>query len=154
MQSGTAVYLGTSDVTAHSIACCADSAMMFPLGYSEGISISVDLTQLSSIYPEVLKNAGVEANQLRNRFCSGKPSAIPSCSDLEHIFAPLFSAPVSVRISPLKLKVLEILIYLSNMKPLWIKLRKLKRLWVLSTPMNHAIIDGYLNTVRTGTAMC
>ena len=90
--------------------------MMFPLGYSEGISISVDLKQLSSICPEVLKNAGVEADQLRDRFCSGKPSAIPSCSDLEHIFAPLFSAPVSVRISLLKLKVLEILIYLSNMK--------------------------------------
>ena len=116
MQDGTAVYLGTGDVTAHSMACCADSAMMFPLGYSEGISISVDLKQLSSICPEVLKNAGVEADQLRDRFCSGKPSAIPSCSDLEHIFAPLFSAPVSVRISLLKLKVLEILIYLSNMK--------------------------------------
>ena len=116
MQGGTAVYLGTGDVTAHSMACCADSAMMFPLGYSEGISISVDLKQLSSICPEVLKNAGVEADQLQNRFCSGKPSAIPSCSDLEHIFAPLFSAPVSVRISLLKLKVLEILIYLSNMK--------------------------------------
>lgn len=39
-------------------------------------------------------------------------------------------------------------------KPLWIKLRKLKRLWVLSPPMNHAKIGGYLNTVRTGTAMC
>ena len=116
MQDGTAVYLGKGDVTAHSMACCADSAMMFPLGYSEGISISVDLKQLSSICPEVLKNAGVEADQLRDRFCSGKPSAIPSCSDLEHIFAPLFSAPVSVRISLLKLKVLEILIYLSNMK--------------------------------------
>lgn len=116
MQDGTAVYLGRGDVTAHSMACCADSAMMFPLGYSEGISISVDLKQLSSICPEVLKNAGVEADQLRDRFCSGKPSAIPSCSDLEHIFAPLFSAPVSVRISLLKLKVLEILIYLSNMK--------------------------------------
>ena len=89
MQGGTAVYLGTGDVTAHSMACCADSAMMFPLGYSEGISISVDLKQLSSICPEVLKNAGVEADQLRDRFCSGKPSAIPSCSDLEHIFAPL-----------------------------------------------------------------
>ena len=39
-------------------------------------------------------------------------------------------------------------------KPLWIKLRKLKRLWVLSPSMNHAKIGGYLNTVRTGTAMC
>ena len=114
MQGGTAVYLGTGDVTAHSMACYADSAMMFPLGYSEGISISVDLKQLSSICPEVLKNAGVEADQLRDRFCSGKPSAIPSCSDLEHIFAPLFSAPVSVRISLLKSKHKELTQYFSQ----------------------------------------
>ena len=39
MQDGTAVYLGTGDVTAHSMVCCADSAMMFPLGYSEGIHL-------------------------------------------------------------------------------------------------------------------
>ena len=117
MRGGTAVYLGAGDVTVHSMACCADSAMMFPLGYSAGISISVDLKQLPSICPEVLKDTGVEADQLWERFCSGKPSAIPSCSDLEHIFAPLFSAPVSVRISLLKLKMLEILIYLSNLKP-------------------------------------
>lgn len=116
MQGGIAVYLGAGDVTAHSMACCADSAMMFPLGYSEGISISVNLEQLPFICSEVLKDAGIEADQLRERFCSGKPSAIPSSSDLEHIFAPLFSAPVSVRISLLKLKVLELLIYLSNMK--------------------------------------
>lgn len=117
MQGGTAVYLGAGDVTAHSMACCADSAMMFPLGYSEGVSISVDLKQLPSICPEILKDAGAEADQLRERFCSGKPSAIPSCSDLEHIFAPLFSAPASVQVSLLKLKVLEMLIYLSNLKP-------------------------------------
>lgn len=63
MQGGTAVYLGAGDVTAHSMTCCTNSAMMFPLGYSEGISISVDLKHLSSICPEVLKNAGVEADQ-------------------------------------------------------------------------------------------
>ena len=117
MQGGTAVYLGAGDVTVHSMACCADSAMMFPLGYSEGISISVDLKQLPSICPEVLEDAGVESHQLQERFCSGKPSAIPSCPDIEHIFAPLFSAPVTVRNSLLKLKVLEMLIYLSNLKP-------------------------------------
>lgn len=117
MQGGAAVYLGAGDVTAHSMACCSDSAMMFPLGYSEGISISVDLKKLPFICPEVLKNAGVEADQLRERFCSGKPSVILSCSDLEHIFAPLYSAPVTVRISLLKLKMLELLIFLSNLKP-------------------------------------
>ena len=70
--------------------------------------------------PRMLKTARGQIDGVLNmieedRYCK-KPSAIPSCSDLEHIFAPLFSAPVSVRISLLKLKVLEILIYLSNMK--------------------------------------
>ena len=36
MRGGTAIYLGSGDLTVHSMACCADSAMMFPLGYSEG----------------------------------------------------------------------------------------------------------------------
>ena len=39
MRGGTAIYLGSGDITAHSMACCADSAMMFPLGYSEGLSM-------------------------------------------------------------------------------------------------------------------
>ena len=116
MQGGTAVYLGAGDVTVHSMACCADSSMMFPLGYSEGISISVDLKQLHSLCPEILKDGGVEADRLRERFCAGKPWAIPSCSDLEHIFAPLFSSPGSVGMALLKLKVLEMLVYLSNRK--------------------------------------
>ena len=117
MQGGTAVYLGAGDVTAHSMACCADSAMMFPLEYSEGISISVDLKQLSSICPEFLRETGVQAERFQEHFCSGKPSAIPTCSELEHIFAPLFSVEASLRLPLLKLKVLELLIYLSCLKP-------------------------------------
>ena len=117
MRGGTAIYLGAGDMTAHSMACCADSAMMFPLGYSEGLSVSVDLNKLSAVCPEILQEAGVQAGQLQERFCSGKPSAIPTCSALEHIFAPLFSADASLRLPLLKLKILELLIYLNCLKP-------------------------------------
>ena len=117
MHGGAAIYLGTGDITAHSMACCADSAMMFPLGYSEGLSVSVDLNQLPAVCPEILQAAGIQSGRLRERFCSGKPSAIPASSELEHIFAPLFSVDVSLRLPLLKLKVLELLIYLSSMKP-------------------------------------
>ena len=116
MRGGTAIYLGTGDITAHSMACCADSAMMFPLGYSEGLSVSVDLNRLPVVCPELLQEANVDAEKLRERFCSGKPSAIPANSELEHIFAPLFSIAPSLRLPLLKLKVLELLIYLSNLK--------------------------------------
>ena len=116
MRGGTAIYLGSGDLTAHSMACCSNSTMMFPLGYSEGVSLSVDLEKLSTVCPEILQSAGVASNLLWEKFCSGKPSAIPTCSDLEHIFAPLFSAPAPMRLPLLKLKTLEVLIYLGNMK--------------------------------------
>lgn len=116
MRGGTAVYLGAGDITVHSMACCADSAMMFPVGYSEGLSVSVDLSRLSTVCPELLQEAGVQAGRLQERFCSGKPSAIPTCSELEHIFAPLFSVEASLRLPFLKLKILELLIYLSCLK--------------------------------------
>ena len=116
MRGGTAIYLGSGDLTAHSMACCSNSTMMFPLGYSAGVSLSVDLEKLSTVCPEILQSAGVASNLLWEKFCSGKPSAIPTCSDLEHIFAPLFSAPAPMRLPLLKLKVLEVLIYLGNMK--------------------------------------
>ena len=117
MSGGTAVYLGPGELTAHSMACCADSAMMFPLGYSEGLSVSVDLNRLPAVCPELLLTAGVQAGRLRERFCSGKPSAFPACPELEHIFAPLFSADPRLRLPLLKLKVLELLIHLSCLKP-------------------------------------
>lgn len=117
MRGGTAIYLGSGDLTVHSMACCADSAMMFPVGYSEGLSVSVDLSRLSTVCPEILREAGVQSERLQEHFCSGKPSAIPTCSELEHIFAPLFSVDASLRLPILKLKVLELLIYLSCLKP-------------------------------------
>lgn len=119
MRGGIAIYLGSGDLTAHSMACCSNSTMMFPLGYSEGVSLSVDLEKLPTVCPEVIQSAGVASNLLWEKFCSGKPSTIPTCSDLEHIFDPLFSTPASVRLPLLKLKVLEVLIHLSNMKSGW-----------------------------------
>ncbi len=41
MKEGAAVYLGTGDLCLHSMASCADSEMTLPLGYYEGISITV-----------------------------------------------------------------------------------------------------------------
>lgn len=117
MRGGTAIYLGAGDLTAHSMACCADSNMMFPLGYAEGLSVSVDLKRLQTVCPEILQAADVQADKLRERFCSGKPLAIPACSELEHIFMPIFSMEVSSRLPLLKLKMLELLIYLSRLEP-------------------------------------
>lgn len=117
MRGGTSIYLGAGDLTVHSTACCADSAMILPLGYLEGISISVDLERLHIDCPEVLQEADVRAKLLQERFCTGNPAAIPTCPELEHIFAPLYTSPTALRQPLLKLKIQELLLYLNSMKP-------------------------------------
>lgn len=114
MRGGTAVYLGEGDLTAHSAECCADSAMMFPLGYAEGISISVDLEILEAECPKLLREAGVDIGKLQTVFCSGNPVSIPACPALEGIFAPLYFASSSRRRAYLQLKVQELLLYLTD----------------------------------------
>ena len=88
MREGTAVYLGAGDLTVHSAACCADSAMMFPLGYAEGIAISIRLASLSDNESAILREVGREREKIQSVFCCGKPVILSSCPDLERIFAP------------------------------------------------------------------
>ena len=117
MRGGTAVYLGAGDLTAHSSACCADSAMMFPLGYAEGISLSIDLPVLDANCPEILKESGLDLPTIQSTFCGEKPVAIPACPELEGIFAPLYSVPSFRRRAYLQLKIQELLLYLSDVRP-------------------------------------
>lgn len=114
MRHGMSVYLGAGDMTVHSAACCSDSAMMFPLEYSEGLSVSADLSLLERDCPEILKDAGLDLESFRKKFCGAKPVSIPASSELENIFAPLFSAKDKLRLPYLKLKIQELFLYLDN----------------------------------------
>ena len=117
MQGGTAIYLGAGDLAVHSAACCADSTMMLPLGYTEGISVSVDLSVLETTCPEILQEAGLNAAQLQLLFCSGPPLAIPACQALDWIFLPLYAVPPARRSAYLPLKVQELLLALADLRP-------------------------------------
>lgn len=117
MKGGTAVYLGTGDMTVHNAACCAESAMMFPLRYAEGISISMDLERLASDCPAVPRKAGIDFQKLQTTFCAGGPVIIPSCLTLEWLFEPLYTVPLDRRLSWLQLKVQELLLYLNDFQP-------------------------------------
>ena len=117
MREGTAVYLGAGDLTVHSAACCADSAMMFPLGYAEGIAISIRLASLSDNESAILQEVGREREKIQSVFCCGKPVILSSCPDLERIFAPLYAASPARRSLYLPLKIQELLLFLLDFQP-------------------------------------
>lgn len=116
MRGGTA-YLGAGDLSVHSAACCADSAMMFPLGYAEGISVSVDFQALAARCPEILREAGADLSRMQAALCTRTPAAVPACLELEWIFAPLYAVPPERRRPYLELKTQELLLYLMDVRP-------------------------------------
>lgn len=117
MRGGLAVYLGAGDLTAHSAVCCADSAMMFPLGYGEGLSFSMNLPVLEEHCPEILREADVDFGKMQSAFCTGKPVVLPAGPALEGIFAPLYAVSPHRRGPYLRLKVQELLLYLTDTHP-------------------------------------
>ena len=117
MRGGTAVYLGAGDMSVHSATCCSDSAMMLPLGYAEGISISIDMSCFSEHCPEILREAGLDLQKIMTALCAEKPLTISSCPELDGIFTPLYSVSPVRRKPYLQLKVQELLLYLMDFQP-------------------------------------
>lgn len=116
MSDGLTFYMGPGDLLLHMMDCCADSEMSLPLGYYEGVSVAVDLEMLSEETPEILKEAGVSGTQLYEKFFMDKsPIAMPASDRIEHIFSELYDLPSNVRVPYYKLKVQELMLFLSIM---------------------------------------
>lgn len=118
MRDGAAVYLGPGDLCLHSMASCADSHMLLPLGYYEGIAVTADLQELKNTCPEILREAGFDAAILYQKFCApGKPAGIPSNGAIDAVFGPLYDLPEYLRLPYCKLKSQEILLQLLQLEP-------------------------------------
>lgn len=50
---------------------CAQSELEFPLGYYEGLFLSIDVNKLDADPPEFLRVAGISARKIYDRFCGG-----------------------------------------------------------------------------------
>jgi len=114
MRDGSDICLGPGDLSLHRMNACAQSAMNFPLGYHEGIAILIDPDVLEREPPEILREAGVDGRQLYHRFCgAGGYTIIPASPQIDHIFSDLYALPSHLRIPCFKLKVQELLLFLS-----------------------------------------
>ena len=118
MHDGLNIYLGPGDLSLHMMDACAESAMSLPLGYYEGIAISVDFDIFERQTPAILRDAGLDGIQLYQKFCNqGKHTAMPASAQIDHIFSELYTLPPHMQIPYFKLKVQELLLFLSMMDP-------------------------------------
>lgn len=88
----------------------------FPEGRYQGVTIRIDLEKAPGCLSCILEDVCVQPKQLSEKFCpDGKAFIARSNASMEHIFSELYSVPEAIRLGYYKVKVLELLLFLSGM---------------------------------------
>ena len=117
MGNGNSVYLGQKDFSLHTMKTCADSVISLPNGDYEGLTISIDLRELTDNPPEGLSGTGITGTFLYDKFCKNSPiTSLAGNEQTESIFSAFYGQPEHLQLSWQKIKVLELLLYLGGLK--------------------------------------
>ncbi|WP_167958034.1 helix-turn-helix domain-containing protein [Anaerosporobacter faecicola] len=118
MNKNQKVFLGEGDMALQPMDCCADAEITLPLGFYEGIMITIDLERLIHNPPSFFPSEFNAGTILQVKFCEeGKPFALPANHRIEHIFCELYQVPTEFKIPYMKLKVLELILFLCLLEP-------------------------------------
>ena len=116
MDGGLTLYMGPGDLSLHRMDRCADSLLRFPLGHYEGISL--ELVPAALVLPEDLRQAGADPTGLAEKFCpDGGVTALPAGERIARIFDVLYDLPARMRPAYCRLKVQELLLFLTLVDP-------------------------------------
>lgn len=86
----------------------------FPLNHYHGITVAIYVEEADKTLANVFDDFSIDLQALRSKFCSGKNPFIMRANDsIEHIFFELYTVPDSIRMNYYKIKVLELLLFLS-----------------------------------------
>ena len=110
-------YLAPGDL---SVSCRNDfrEEAYFPLHYYQGITILIDTGQTPGCLSCFLDDVEVRPELLMKKFDnSGRGYITRSNESIEHIFSELYSVPNEIKKGYLKVKILELLLFLSAMDP-------------------------------------
>ena len=111
--SGSCLYLGEGDLSIHTMDNCAPE-MTFPLRHYRGITVALNLTFVSEHPPEILSETGIDISSFKEKFCANNSCFIMRAkNEIEHIFSELYSVPDRLQRPYFKLKVQELLLFLS-----------------------------------------
>jgi AraC-like DNA-binding protein len=86
----------------------------FPLSHYHGITVAVYLDEALPTLATVFDGVWVDLPALRDKFCAGpRPFIMRAADSIQHIFSELYTVPEAIRRNYLKIKVLELLLFLS-----------------------------------------
>lgn len=113
LQDGTYLYLGEGDLGINMMNNHA-KAMDFPVQYYEGISVNLNMDILKLKMPEILESESFDIDIIKEKFCKKAGCFVMRATDkIEHIFSELYSIPDDIKGAYLKIKVIELLLFMS-----------------------------------------
>ncbi|MBQ8927280.1 MAG: helix-turn-helix transcriptional regulator [Oscillospiraceae bacterium] len=106
-------YLSAGDL---SVSCSAGGEAFYPTSHYHGISVVIDPGKAPECLSCVLDDVNVRPSALMEKFLTAQSCfIIRSTESLGHIFSELYTVPESIRMGYLKVKVLELLLFLSSL---------------------------------------
>ena len=100
MKCGNRIYLNPGSFSLHTMKTCMDSVLTFPNDIYQGLSIYIDLQEVSSNPPELLNGSTIFETILPKKFTTND--------------APFFNQREELKLPYQKIKTLELLLYLSK----------------------------------------
>jgi len=86
----------------------------FPLSRYHGITVALYVEEASETLSTIFDGLSVDLNALRKKLCFDERPFIMRAEDsIQHIFSELYTVPDKIRINYFKIKVLELLLFLS-----------------------------------------
>ncbi len=88
-----------------------------PLSHYHGAMVSFDMETACRSLPLEMKDFPVDLRAVRKKFCGGVyPYVVHGAASIEHIFAELYAVPEKIRRPYLKVKILELLLFLDALE--------------------------------------
>ena len=117
MKNGNRIYLNPGDFSLHTMKTCTDSVLTFPSSMYQGLSIYIDLPKASGNPPDLLENSTIFETVLPKKFCQNdSPVFLAGNEQTESIFSAFYDQPEKLTLPYQKIKVLELLLYLTKME--------------------------------------
>ncbi|MFP3155992.1 AraC family transcriptional regulator [Lachnospiraceae bacterium ZAX-1] len=116
LQKGEFAYMGEGDLSANVMSAMLQSSR-FPLAHYHGVSIVMDIPCASKAMESLSTELGMVSLDplvLKNRLLTERPYFIlRGTESISHIFSELYNAPDSSKESYIRLKVLELMLFLN-----------------------------------------
>ncbi len=111
---GEYIYMTPGDLTIHRKVGNVHNTY-FPLSHYHGITVALDTDSASRCLSCILEDTPVKSSELMERYCQNHAcTVIRARPGIEHIFSELYSIPEQIREGYLKIKVMELLLFLGG----------------------------------------